>query len=1090
MPSLHFVLRKLLCRSFFTLFFLLIISPLMAGSGTIYVDSSATGLNNGISWTDAITDLQVALDSARNTGADSILVAEGTYTPDAVRNSPDSSFRLIDGVKMLGGYPSGGGARDPSVYITRLSGNIGNPAQSFDNSYQVITGVNLGRETVLDGFFITGGYGFGNFSNGGGMYLISSSPIIRNCTFFENNGLNGGATHIRQGSTPSFVNCKWMDNLAGNKGGGLYNRDSHPSLFNCVFERNTAQVDGGGMAGGESDALVVNTLFTTNTAFINGGGMYNDTCDVRAINCTFHGNSVFSKGGGMFNLDSNPFIGNCIFWGDNNGFGTEIDDFASATYVFNSIVQGGYVTPSGQGVNVSTLDPLFVSAPTDLRLDPSSPARNFGYFQFVPPDSLDADANGNPVEKVPDLDGNLRVNCGEVDLGVFEFQEPPPVLFLGTDTIICPGDTVLLRADPGQNYPGAAFSWSTGASQPTITASDPGDYWVTLTDSNCASTDSIRILEFPVSPVTFSGLDQNFCPGDTSLLIPSDTTGGNWFFSGAGVTSGGLYIAGSPGLQPIIFFYEDSLTCIASDTQMSRVLPVISTYPYFEDYETGEGSWYAEGMNASWEYGEPAGLTISTAASGDSAWVTRLLGNYNPGERSYVYSPFFNLSGVERPFVSFQYFNVTEPGRDGTVLQVSTDQGLTWENVDFDFTGLNWFNVLGITGQPGAPFNPDGAGWSGMGMNWENARIRLDSLGRMPKVQFRFAFASDLQTVFEGFAFDDFLVRERNKVILLEQFSHSSVPLDTDANSWMSTMRDNNEDDLVALHYHIFQSGLQPDPMYLDNPGDVSDRSNFYGVSGAPFSVVDGNYYLGTSYEIPQGHVGWGQEEVDIRVTEVAPFEIEILDLEVDAAADTLSCTARFTHTGDTVFADSLRFFFAVVERNIDAANLSGVVNPDPNYEWVMKKILPNTSGIPIFGNWNPGSFLDFSVSWEFEDVYDVFELGVVVFAQNPVTREIYQAAYLENDLVISRESGTDTKARLLLYPVPAHDQINVVSREIAIEQVVVLNQLGQPVSKPRIGTSHHVQLPVEGLPEGIYFVRVRLKNGEVVIRKVIVQAY
>ncbi|MCH8318872.1 MAG: hypothetical protein IIA88_10345, partial [Bacteroidetes bacterium] len=80
---------------------------------------------------------------------------------------------------------------------------------------------------------------------------------------------------------------------------------------------------------------------------------------------------------------------------------------------------------------------------------------------------------------------------------------------------------------------------------------------------------------------------------------------------------------------------------------------VISTFPYFEDFEAGPGAWFSGGVNSSWAFGTPAKFVIDTAGSGVNSWVTGTLDtfNYNPDEHSQVFSPCFDFSGLLNPII-------------------------------------------------------------------------------------------------------------------------------------------------------------------------------------------------------------------------------------------------------------------------------------------------------------------------------------------------------------------------------------------------------------------------------------------------------
>ena len=302
---------------------------------TIYVDTEATGNNDGSSWSNAFLCLQDALAQAQY--GDEIRVANGTYRPDQQvmmrRDRPQivssgewtATFQLIDGVAIKGAYAGFGepdpDARDVKRYSSVLSGDLNaNDGPEFtnigDNSYQVVTAGGTGWKTVLDGFTITGGNADGPFpyNHGGGIYNVEGSPTLIDCTIAGNSTTGyGGGMHNIKDSNPALVNCTFSNNEA-DYGGGLFNDVSDPAFLNCVFTENSAYGGGGGgMCNYRSNPTLANCKFIENSA-VAGGGMFNEECEPMLSDCVFNKNkSPAGSGGGMFNENGSPVLLSCIF---------------------------------------------------------------------------------------------------------------------------------------------------------------------------------------------------------------------------------------------------------------------------------------------------------------------------------------------------------------------------------------------------------------------------------------------------------------------------------------------------------------------------------------------------------------------------------------------------------------------------------------------------------------------------------------------------------------------------------------------------------------------------------------------------------
>ncbi|MCB9235802.1 MAG: T9SS type A sorting domain-containing protein [Bacteroidia bacterium] len=211
-----------------------------------------------------------------------------------------------------------------------------------------------------------------------------------------------------------------------------------------------------------------------------------------------------------------------------------------------------------------------------------------------------------------------------------------------------------------------------------------------------------------------------------------------------------LSATGPHSLLSWIVLAPDSFA--VNDTLLSTLtnVAVIDTFPFYDDFESGPGTWIAGGISSSWEFGTPAGIFIPAANSGINAWVTNLDGNYNNNEASWLISPCLNFSGLSGdPLFSFAHIFETENDFDVTWVDVSTDGGQTWSRLGTTSTGQNWYNDAANKWWEGTI---DTAGV------WQNAQHVLTGTAGFSEVRLRFFFDSDNSVVKEGVGIDDVVI--------------------------------------------------------------------------------------------------------------------------------------------------------------------------------------------------------------------------------------------------------------------------------------------------------------------------------------------
>jgi hypothetical protein len=455
-----------------------------------YVTQNGAGSRDGSSWQEASNDIQLMINDLEQNNGGQVWVAKGTYTPiyhyggtenlvpiiptppatdpqyEELHPFPfdpqrEVSFVLKKNVEVYGGFIGNETKlfqRDWKTNVTTLDGQ--------DISYHVVISVGDVGNACLDGFSIIGGAAFTkkelpydgevyytNFGphdlwgtplmlsdqNGGGIYLLVSSPRLANLKIFYNKaGDYGGAITIRSSSS-ELRNIEIYDNTSGRHGGGMFINVSDPVLDsiaiymntsfygggvydevtttlyrNVIIDNNNASDFGGGMHIVGSNSILVNVRISENVLVggDNGGGIYNNRSNTTMINMTMVNNTTSTgKYAGIYNYMYPLNIYNSIVYGSGNIVNDVYETMmiGSSTYD-RCLIQKMF--PPGNNLDGNTVTPDFVypNPNGDYHLLPYSQCIDFGDQGYV-----------NPYTQI-DLDGKPRVSGANVDLGVYEYQ--------------------------------------------------------------------------------------------------------------------------------------------------------------------------------------------------------------------------------------------------------------------------------------------------------------------------------------------------------------------------------------------------------------------------------------------------------------------------------------------------------------------------------------------------------------------------------------------------------------------------------------------------------------------------------------------
>jgi hypothetical protein len=433
-----------------------------------YVATNGNDAANGLGWATARRTIQSAVDRAYP--GDTVVVSNGVY---AIGSRTVGSASLPNRVVIPNGITVAS-MNGPEDTIIEGQGQMGNSA---------VRCAYVGANAVLSGFTLSNGATRASSAlyfedmAAGGVYC-EIGAVVTNCTITRNWADTAGGAY--QGT---LNDCVLSDNFAERWGGGA--RAS--TLNHCVLSGNSAGLQGGGVfrgtlmyctvsgndagdeGGGAIFAALSHCTVSGNWAGFLGGGA--DSCTL--TNCTLTGNVItVSNGGGggasrstlvsctvrgnragEFNgVGGGTFGGsakNSIVYGNEANYENDFEQTGPYVNHYSTDFEASCTAPlPDSGAGNITGDPLFVGW-NDLHLQSNSPCIDAGNNSYVVGDT--------------DLEGNLRIVNGIVDMGAFEYQGPEPTGYEAWAAAITNGQTNYHDSATGGGYPNL-LKYATGSS--------------------------------------------------------------------------------------------------------------------------------------------------------------------------------------------------------------------------------------------------------------------------------------------------------------------------------------------------------------------------------------------------------------------------------------------------------------------------------------------------------------------------------------------------------------------------------------------------------------------------------------------------
>ncbi len=308
----------------------------------------------------------------------------------------------------------------------------------------------------------------------------------------------------------------------------------------------------------------------------------------------------------------------------------------------------------------------------------------------------------------------------------------------------------------------------------------------------------------------------------------------------------------------------------------------------------------------------------------------------------------------------------------------------------------------------------------------------------------------------------------QTRIVLVEQFTNSGCPPCASSSPSVYNYVDSNPGDVVAIAYHT--SFPYNDSMYFENPSESNSRVSYYGVSGVPYSIVDGNYYENSS----SGFLPVMSSTITARKSVSPRYDVQAPSLNL--ASGSLTGSFTFTSLNASNSTENLVAHIVVIEKNVLKSSYAASpgANAETEYGYVMRKMFPTAAGTTLINKVLGGNDT-ISLNWTLTKIKDVNELKIVAFVQNTITQEVYQSQLFTPTISpLGIHDNDPSDQDVIFFPNPVSGELSIsLKKELLITQIELFNQMGQRVYFQAVNAIHkEIQVPLN-LDNGIYFIKI-----------------